>query len=133
MNEKIEFSERLKRALLASGYQARPSVLEKGFNSRYWGKSVSKQAVTRWLKGEAIPSQEKIQVLSDWLGVDPYALRFGDEALESIRKKRKVWEDAPLFEEREAIESFLNLPIEQKKIIVSTIEIFMKANKSSID
>jgi transcriptional regulator with XRE-family HTH domain len=128
MNEKIEFAERLKKALIASGYQARPSILEKGFNSRYWGKSLSKQAVTRWLKGEAIPSQEKIQVLSEWLGVDPYALRFGDEALESVRKKRKAWEEAPLFEEREAIESFLRLPTEQKKIIVTVINLFLKAN-----
>ncbi|MDO9141489.1 MAG: hypothetical protein Q7U38_14315 [Methylobacter sp.] len=57
-NEKQEFAQRLRNAMLANGYEARPTVLEKGFNTRYWGRSVTVQAVTRWLRGEAIPSQE---------------------------------------------------------------------------
>lgn len=94
MTEKLEFAERLRNAMLAAGYEARPSVLEKGFNSRYWGRSVTFQAASRWLRGEAIPSQEKLQVLAEWLKIEPHALRFGEQAAESIRAKRQQWDKA---------------------------------------
>jgi transcriptional regulator with XRE-family HTH domain len=67
MDEKLEFANRLANAMLNAGYEARASVLEPQFNTRYWGKPVTYQAVTRWLKGEAIPSQDKLQVLAEWL------------------------------------------------------------------
>jgi transcriptional regulator with XRE-family HTH domain len=77
MDEKAEFSARLKRAMTDAGYPVRPIVLEREFNLRYWGRPISVQAVCRWLKGEAIPSQDKLQVLADWLKVEPHVLRFG--------------------------------------------------------
>ncbi|MEX8496372.1 MAG: XRE family transcriptional regulator, partial [Leptothrix ochracea] len=36
MNEKLEFAERLREAMTRAGYAARPSVLEREFNTRYW-------------------------------------------------------------------------------------------------
>ncbi|MGZ8236157.1 transcriptional regulator [Methylobacter tundripaludum] len=110
MNEKQEFSERLRKAMLAAGYEARPGVLEKGFNSRYWGRSVTFQAVSRWLRGEAIPSQEKLQVLAEWLKIEPHALRFGEQAAESICAKRRQWDETLDFQERETLEKYLSLP-----------------------
>lgn len=127
MNEKLEFAERLRNAMLAAGYEARPSVLEKGFNSRYWGRSVTFQAVSRWLRGEAIPSQEKLQVLAEWLKIEPHALRFGEQAAESIRAKRRQWDEALDFQEREAIERYLSLPAPQRKVVREVIEAFAKA------
>jgi transcriptional regulator with XRE-family HTH domain len=124
MNEKLEFAERLRKAMLSAGYEARPAVLEKGFNSRYWGRSVSFQAVSRWLRGEAIPSQEKLQVLAEWLKVEPHALRYGEEAALSIRDKRKQWEEALDYREREAIEQYLSLPAPQRKIVREVISAF---------
>jgi transcriptional regulator with XRE-family HTH domain len=85
---------------------------------------VTVQAVRRWLRGEAIPSQEKLQVLADWLKIEPHALRFGEQAAESIRAKRKQWEEALDFQERETIERYLNLPIEQRKLIREVINTF---------
>ena len=126
-NEKLDFAERLRNAMINAGYEPRPSVLEKGFNTRYWGRSVTVQAVTRWLRGEAIPSQEKLQVLAEWLKVEPHALRFGAEAAESIRAKRQQWEEGLDFQEREAIERYLNLPAPQRKIVREVIETFSKA------
>lgn len=76
MNEKTEFSKRLSDAMTQAGYALRPVVLEREFNTRYWGRSVTLQAVRRWLRGEAIPSQEKLQVLAEWLKVEPQVLRF---------------------------------------------------------
>jgi len=126
-NEKLEFAERLRNAMLAAGYEARPTVLEKGFNTRYWGRSVTVQAVTRWLRGEAIPSQEKLQVLAEWLKIEPHALRFGEQAAESIRAKRQQWDEALDYQERETIERYLNLPVAQRKVVREVIEAFAKA------
>lgn len=126
MNEKLEFAERLRDAMLAAGYEARPTVLEKGFNSRYWGRSVTVQAVSRWLRGEAIPSQEKLQVLAEWLKVEPHALRFGEQAAESIRAKRRQWDEALDYRERETIEAYLSLPLPQRKVVREVIQAFAK-------
>lgn len=131
MNEKLEFAERLRNAMLAAGYEARPSVLEKGFNSRYWGRSVTFQAASRWLRGEAIPSQEKLQVLAEWLKIEPHALRFGEQAAESIRAKRQQWDIALDYQERETIEQYLSLPIAQRKVIREVIAAFAKAFPSN--
>jgi len=127
MNEKLEFADRLRNAMLTAGYEVRPSVLEKGFNSRYWGRSVTFQAVSRWLRGEAIPSQEKLQVLAEWLKIEPHALRFGEQAAESIRAKRRQWDEALDFQERETIERYLGLPAPQRKVVREVIEAFAKA------
>lgn len=126
MNEKVEFAERLRSAMLAAGYEPRPTVLEKGFNTRYWGRSVTVQAVTRWLRGEAIPSQEKLQVLAEWLKVEPHALRFGEQAAEAIRAKRRQWDEALDYRERETIEAYLSLPPPQRKIVREVIQAFAK-------
>lgn len=46
------------------------------------------------------------------------------QAAESIRTKRKQWEEALDFQERETIERYLNLPIEQRKVIREVINAF---------
>jgi len=127
MDEKTEFSQRLRKAIEDAGYQVRPTVLEREFNTRYWGRSVTVQAVRRWLRGEAIPSQEKLQVLAEWLKIEPHALRFGEQAAESIRAKRRQWEENLDFQERETIEHYLSLPAPQRKIVREVIDAFVKA------
>jgi len=117
MDEKTQFAERLRAGMLAAGYQARPGVLEKEFNSRYWGRSVTFQAVSRWLRGEAIPSQEKLQVLADWLNIEPHVLRFGEGPIKTIREKRKRWDEGIGYQERELFEAFLSLPADQRKAV----------------
>jgi transcriptional regulator with XRE-family HTH domain len=127
MDEKTEFSQRLRKAIEDAGYSLRPTVLEREFNTRYWGRSVTVQAVRRWLRGEAIPSQEKLQVLAEWLKVEPHALRFGEQAAESIRAKRRQWDEALDYRERETIEAYLSLPLPQRKVIREVIQAFNKA------
>lgn len=124
MNEKAEFAQRLRTAIIAAGYEARPAVLEKNFNARYWGRSVTFQAVSRWLRGEAIPSQEKLQVLADWLKVEPHVLRYGAQAIDAIRAKQKQWDEGIGFQEREVFEAFLTLPAPQRKIVREVILAF---------
>ena len=129
MDEKLAFAERLAAAMHEAGYEARPSVLEAQFNTRYWGKPVSYQAVTRWLKGEAIPAQDKLQILADWLKVEPHVLRFGEEPIKAIRAKRKRWDEGIGFQEREMFEAFLNLPAPQRKAVREIILGLVQAEK----
>jgi transcriptional regulator with XRE-family HTH domain len=128
MDEKAEFSQRLRKAIEDAGYTVRPIVLEREFNTRYWGRSVTVQAVRRWLRGEAIPSQEKLQVLADWLKVEPHILRFGEQAVQSIRAKQKKWDEGIGYQEREVLEAYLNLPAPQRKIVREVILTFAQAH-----
>ena len=128
MNETTEFSERLKRAMVDAGYPVRPIVLEREFNTRYWGRPISVQAVRRWLNGEAIPAQDKLQVLADWLQIEPQILRFGGEAVISVQEKKKRWDAAITGPEREVLEAFINLPAEQKKVAREVILALAKAS-----
>ena len=127
MDEKAEFSQRLRKAIEDAGYPVRPIVLEREFNTRYWGRSVTVQAVRRWLRGEAIPSQEKLQVLADWLRVEPHVLRFGEQAVKSIRAKQKKWDEGIGYQEREVFASYLGLPAPQRKVVREVILAFARA------
>lgn len=124
MNEKEEFAKRLSDAMLQAGYALRPVVLEREFNTRYWGRSVTLQAVRRWLRGEAIPSQEKLQVLADWLKVEPQVLRFGEAVRNSIQQHKERWDEGAGYLERETFDAFLKLPAQQRKIIREVILTF---------
>lgn len=114
MDEKKQFSKRLRAAMVAAGHEPRPSVLEKHFNARYWGRSVTYQAVRRWLLGLSIPEQEKLQVLADWLHVEPQMLRYGTIGV--ARKTAKNtgvhaphWDSIPAADQA-LIQAYLSLP-----------------------
>jgi len=109
----------------------RPIVLEREFNSRYWGRSVTLQAVRRWLRGEAIPSQDKLQVLAEWLNVEPQVLRFGEKTVLSVLAARKRWDEAIGYQEREVFEAFMDLPLQQRKVLREVILTFAKAYAES--
>lgn len=128
MTEKAEFAQRLRDAMERAGYPVRPVVLEREFNTRYWGRSVTLQGVRRWLRGEAIPSQDKLQVLSDWLGVAPEVLRFGDRVRQSVQERRQRWDEGMGYAERETLEAFLSLPAPQRKVVREVILTFARAH-----
>lgn len=125
-NAKAEFSRRLAAAMQAAGHEAKPSVLEREFNQRYWGKPVTLQGVRRWLRGEVIPPIDKVGVLADWLNVRPEELGFGSLTAK-LAERRKRWDDGIGYQEREIIEAFLRLPVPQRKILREVIEAFVKA------
>jgi hypothetical protein len=116
MNEAQMFTKRLRQAMQDAGYEVRPVVLEREFNLRYWGRSVSFQAVRRWLQGEAVPTQDRLQVLAEWLCVDAHWLRFGESLTVSVSEKPAQWNSKLAPEEREAIEAFLALPPDKRKL-----------------
>ena len=127
MDKKAEFGERLRAAITQAGHPLRPVMVERAFNTRYWGRPVTVQAVRRWLRGEAIPSQEKLLVLADWLKIAPHTLRFGEEIGERIAKSKSEWNEAIGFQERETFEAFLQLPAPQRKIVREVILAFTRA------
>lgn len=113
MQQKLEFAQRLRQAMQAAGMPPRPSVLVEAFNRRYWGRSVTFQAVSRWLRGEAIPAQDKLVVLAELLRVPPDELRFGKLGLR-IQDEAARRDKALNYLERETFDLFLQLPTAQK-------------------
>ena len=78
--EKLAFSERLKRALSVSAPKHRTAKdIAIQFNLRHQFEPVSNQAVHKWLTGQTIPTFEKIETLSKWLNVSTEWLRAGIE------------------------------------------------------
>lgn len=129
MENKLEFAQRLREAMLAAGLQARPGVLLNLFNTNYWGRSVSFQAVSRWLKGEAIPAHDKLLVLAEVLKVEPEVLRFGAGVRNRVREGRKRWDEGVSYEEREAFDAFLRLPLPQRKVVREIILAFAQVHE----
>ena len=129
MNEKIEFSNRLRQAMLEAGYSASPSVLEHEFNLRWYGRSISNQAAWGWHNSKAIPTQDKIQVLAEWLRVAPEVLRFGEGVRHSVQEHRQRWDEGVGYLERETFDAFLQLPAPQRKIIREVILTFAQVHK----
>ena len=130
MDNKLEFAKRLREAMQAAGLEPRPGVLLNLFNTHYWGRSVSFQAVSRWLRGEAIPEQDKLLVLAGVLNVQPEVLRFGDGVRQSIEQRKRRWEEGASYLERETFDAFLQLPAAQRKILREVILTFAKVNAS---
>ena len=125
-NPKTEFARRLKLAMEEAGYEAKPAVLEKKFNLNYFGsKPVTLHAVMRWLKGESIPTDDKIQVLAKLLKVEPEELTGKSKAPLQTREERGAWEKSS-HQERETFEKFLALPSSKKKIVREVILEFAK-------
>lgn len=128
MDNKLEFAQRLRAAMEAAGLAARPGVLLNLFNTRYWGNPVTFQAVSRWLRGEAIPAQDKLVALAEALNIEPEVLRFGPEVRRSLEQKRKRWDEGVGYLERETFDAFLQLPAPQRKIIREVILTFSRAH-----
>ena len=75
--EQERFGQRLKIALQAAQYSDNsPTQLAREFNLRFAGRPISLHAARKWLRGEAIPTQEKLRILARWLGVTAEWLRY---------------------------------------------------------
>lgn len=113
-DERQAFSQRLADGLRKAGYDPRPGVLHKLFNSRYRGVSVTFQSVSRWLGGRSIPEQDKIRVLAAIVGMDPHVLQYGGKP--GVGEARVAW-DAMSAQERAMVDMFLGLPSPQRKLV----------------
>jgi hypothetical protein len=126
---KVEFSQRLLAALEHAGVPAKPTVIEREFNQRYWGKPITLHAARLWLRGETMPTHDRMLCLAEWLGVEPAVLRYGDEVPMAIRAHRKRWDEGIGYQEREIFELFLKLPVPQRKVAREVIVALARANR----
>ncbi|NEX59482.1 helix-turn-helix domain-containing protein [Noviherbaspirillum galbum] len=102
--ERQAFSGRLVAALKFRGHQCFPTGVMRLYNGVQKGDGVTVAAVRKWLVGESVPTQEKIQSLAAVLDVSPEWLRFGtgpmissdspgrlnEEELELLQNYRKL-------------------------------------------
>lgn len=126
-NAKSAFANRLRTAMEAAGYEAKPSVLEREFNLRYWGKAMTLHGVRRWLKGETMPGSDKLKVLADWLRVLPQELSDDAELARRIQEHRSRWDAEIGYQERELFEAFMRLPVAQRKTLREVVLAFVRA------
>lgn len=131
-NAKNMFANRLRDAMKAAGYEPKPAVLEREFNTRYWGKPMTLHGVRRWLRGETLPTHEKLLVLAEWLGVPPQQLNFGDEIQRKVEQRRSRWDSGIGYQDRDIFEAFLKLPIPQRKLIREVILTFAKVHQGGV-
>ena len=125
-DEKILFAKRLITAMQTQGYEAKPSVLEREFNLRHNGKPVTFAGVSKWLKGTAMPSADKLLTLSKWLDVPPEELAFDKDMQKAIEQREINWQEEIGYKDKDVVEAYLALPTAQKKIIRETIIEFSK-------
>ena len=131
-NAKNMFANRLRDAMKAAGYEPKPAVLEREFNTRYWGKPMTLHGVRRWLRGETLPTHEKLLVLAEWLGVPPQQLNFGDEIQRKVEQRLSRWDSGIGYQDRDIFEAFLKLPIPQRKLIREVILTFAKVHQGGV-
>lgn len=131
MEHKLEFAQRLRDAMVSAGLEPRPGVLLNLFNAHYWGRSVSFQAASRWLRGEAIPAQDKLLVLAEILKVEPEVLRFGQAVRHRVQERRARWDEGVGYQEREVFDAFLGLPAPQRKLVREVILAFAQVHAKS--
>ncbi|WP_232823838.1 helix-turn-helix transcriptional regulator [Salinicola sp. CPA57] len=95
---------------------------------RYWGAPITFQAVRRWLRGDSIPSQDKLQVLAGWLGVEPQFLRYGQQSSQDRGEMQATWVIPVGGEEDEVLRIYRGLTEEQRKILRQVVLTFARAN-----
>jgi transcriptional regulator with XRE-family HTH domain len=93
MDNKQAFSDRLRRTLKKAGVSAAsPTRLALEFSLRHEGSSVTAQSIRKWLTGQAIPAQDKILTLAQWLNVSSEWLRFGDNRGKETRQEKPAYQ-----------------------------------------
>lgn len=116
-SERLAFSQRLKESMESIGVEASPTVLCKWFNLSTEGSRVSVHAVRKWLVGEAIPTQEKMRVLAQILGLNPGWLRFGNESIGASSTQIPL---SPL--EAELLGTYRRIDVSQKAAFMQLVK-----------
>lgn len=127
--EREAFSRRLADAMREAGYEPRPTVLLKLFNTRYRGRSVSFQSVSRWLNGSSIPEQDKLQVLAKVLVAEPHALRYGAPG-SKVAEPRAQWPADLKPQERDVISAYAALPAAHRRLVRELIAALARDERS---
>ncbi|MCQ3925507.1 MAG: transcriptional regulator [Rhodocyclaceae bacterium] len=126
MMEKTAFSRRLSEALRRAGHKTTsPTRLALEFNLVHKGRPVTAQAVRKWLHGKAIPAQDNIVTLAEWLEVSPEWLRYGAAHRQTVAQELagyqsqdpKLWRDFHALneEQRDVVRAVVSALLRRKK------------------
>lgn len=126
-NERAAFSERLVATLKRAGVDtSNVTQVAREFNRRYHGKAVSMYGVRKWLMGDAIPSQNKLRALADWLGVSSEWLRFGEGGSEAHQPAAPLYGDLC---DRELCGEFSCLNRGHQEVVRKMVKMLLKMEK----
>jgi transcriptional regulator with XRE-family HTH domain len=121
--EQERFSERLNEALAAANYRpAGASLIAREFNLRFPDMAVTVHAVRKWIKGEAIPTQDKLVALAQWLGVKADWLRYDGEVPSGELKSQQF-----SGEDLRMLRDFQRLGSERKRIVDEIIQVLLRS------
>lgn len=128
---KQRFAQKLREAMEAAGYEAKPSVLEREFNSRHWGKPMTLHGVCRWLQGETIPNHKKLATLAQWLNVPAHELTWEATAdMPRARDRPAPWSVSLGYEDRELFDVYLRLPVPKRRLAREVILAIARAHEA---
>jgi hypothetical protein len=126
-NEREGFSRRLRQALKNAHHSPdSPTELARDFNVRFPGRPITVHAARKWLVGEAIPTQDKMRTLAEWLFVPVDWLRFGgdDERIEARHTANNVKsEDLKLVADMQLLDE------RERQIVREFVRIMVRANR----
>lgn len=128
--ERQEFSERLQQALQDADYTPdSPTQLAREFNLRFDGSPITVHAARKWLVGEAIPTQEKLRILAQWLGVPAEWLRFGTDSAKQTGEKGE--RSGVRIDPRDlaVLENLRRLDDKHRHIVQTVIRLLVHANE----
>ena len=125
---KKQFAQRLREAMVAAGYDPKPSVLEREFNTRHWGKPMTLHGVRRWLLGETIPDHKKLSTLADWLHIPLQQLGYGEGETHQVRERQPLWHIGLGYPDRELFEIYLRLPVPKRRLARDVILAIARAH-----
>ena len=115
MVDKAEFAERLRKAVIAAGYDPKPGLVHKQFNTHWHGRPVSFQAARAWLIGTSVPEDRKLAALADWLDVTPEFLRYGNRPARDVREPAPAWMTGLSAYDRGSFDALMSLPAAERR------------------
>ena len=130
-SETQAFAERLRKALIAAAIRPSPTAVAHEFNARYRGRNITSHTVRNWLLGQALPTQDKLLVLAQWLQVSPEELRFGQAA--SVPRLPDAQLEPLEMADREMIQRYLSLPIAGRKTVREVVAAMAVAARVKTD
>lgn len=128
--EKQAFARRLRRALDFAPKRVKGATdLAVQFNLRHAASPVSTQTAHKWLIGRTIPTADKIDVLSAWLGVSAHWLRFGSPSgadspvLLAAEPKTALptYAAEGVIEAQDVSNMILRLPMHQRQLVLALV------------
>lgn len=125
---KQQFAQKLRDSMAAAGYEVKPSVLEREFNTRFWGKPMTMHGVRRWLQGETMPGHKKIATLAEWLQIPAQDLVWAPAA--PGRERQASWSVALGYEDQELFAIYLRLPVPKRRLARDVILAIARAHEA---